>query len=284
MKGQTLSLPGLLADFREAHRRHQHPTRKTSDNKALPQLGKFSTLHCFTGVNVKNRHSKAPTRTEMKMIMALHRARRAVIMTWKHSKKRSCVRRWERAKLRIHKVLNLTIVIQFVQLKRGKIEPNGTSSALSHSVPVRREFVMYNKGESQLRLWIIIESFQRREFFIFSSDVEWEQPSVPAGFRRSRHSGVGEKLPNRISRKTSETFSPRPCRSDSSFSFPSQFSPLGHAVWANRWKRLHAWSVFCRFWLNSRFYPQDLFLDFQYPFSALQAFSVALANVTQRLK
>jgi len=25
-------------------------------------------------------------------------------------------------------------------------------------------------------------------------------------------------------------------------------------------------------------------LDFQYPFSALQAFSVALANVTQRLK
>lgn len=33
------------------------------------------------------------------------------------------------------------------QLKRGKIEPNGTSSASTHSVPVRREFVMYNKGE-----------------------------------------------------------------------------------------------------------------------------------------
>lgn len=33
-----------------------------------------------------------------------------------------------------------------LQLKRGKIEPNGTSSASTHIVPVRREFVMYNKG------------------------------------------------------------------------------------------------------------------------------------------
>lgn len=34
-----------------------------------------------------------------------------------------------------------------MQLKRGKIEPNGTSTS-SHSAPVRREFVMYNKGKS----------------------------------------------------------------------------------------------------------------------------------------
>jgi tubby-related protein 4 len=46
-------------------------------------------------------------------------------------------------------MLNLRLIIHFyAQLKRGKIEPNGTSSASTHSVPVRREFVMYNKGEN----------------------------------------------------------------------------------------------------------------------------------------
>lgn len=41
----------------------------------------------------------------------------------------------------------MLITFFYAQLKRGKIEPNGTSSASTHSVPVRREFVMYNKGE-----------------------------------------------------------------------------------------------------------------------------------------
>lgn len=33
----------------------------------------------------------------------------------------------------------------FIQLKRGKIEPNGTPT-ISHPAPLRREFVMHNKA------------------------------------------------------------------------------------------------------------------------------------------
>lgn len=37
-------------------------------------------------------------------------------------------------------------MLSFLQLKRGKIEPNGVTSSSQPQAPVRREFVMHNKA------------------------------------------------------------------------------------------------------------------------------------------
>lgn len=145
MRNQTLkSLAHPVVNL-EVHHRLQHQTKRTSDNKVLHPFDRFSTLHCSTGGSARSLKSKARMRMETKMITVLHRVPRVAIMTWKHSRKRSCGKRFGKYLLIM---LNLMLIIQFhEQLKRGKIEPNGTSSALTNSVPVRREFVMYNKGE-----------------------------------------------------------------------------------------------------------------------------------------
>lgn len=135
---------------REARPLPPHPTRRTSVSRASRRSDRFSTRRCSTGGSAKSRRSRAPTRTATGTRPGLRRAPRAAIMTWKRSKKRSCARRFER--LCNFAAAGLELGVNYAkyflsQLKRGKIEPNGTSSASTHSVPVRREFVMYNKGE-----------------------------------------------------------------------------------------------------------------------------------------
>lgn len=136
--------------IRGAHLPHLPRIKRTKDSRASRRSGRFSTRRCSTGGSAKSRRSRAPTRTATGTRPGLRRAPRAAIMTWKRSKKRSCARRFER--LCIFAAAGLELGVNyakyfFSQLKRGKIEPNGTSSASAHSVPVRREFVMYNKGE-----------------------------------------------------------------------------------------------------------------------------------------
>ncbi|XP_004533612.1 tubby-related protein 4 [Ceratitis capitata] len=103
------------------------------------------------------------------------------------------------------------------KLKRGKIEPNG-SSTYSNPAPVRREFVMHNKAP----MWNELSQVYQLDFG------------------------------GRVTQESAKNF---------------QIEFRGKQV-----------MQFGR--IDGNAYT----LDFQYPFSALQAFAVALANVTQRLK
>ncbi|XP_017478424.1 PREDICTED: tubby-related protein 4 [Rhagoletis zephyria] len=103
------------------------------------------------------------------------------------------------------------------KLKRGKIEPNG-SSIYSNPAPVRREFVMHNKAP----MWNEMSQVYQLDFG------------------------------GRVTQESAKNF---------------QIEFRGKQV-----------MQFGR--IDGNAYT----LDFQYPFSALQAFAVALANVTQRLK
>ncbi|XP_029406697.2 tubby-related protein 4 [Bactrocera dorsalis] len=103
------------------------------------------------------------------------------------------------------------------KLKRGKIEPNGSSS-YSSPAPVRREFVMHNKAP----MWNELSQVYQLDFG------------------------------GRVTQESAKNF---------------QIEFRGKQV-----------MQFGR--IDGNAYT----LDFQYPFSALQAFAVALANVTQRLK
>ncbi|XP_059611899.1 tubby-related protein 4 [Phlebotomus argentipes] len=106
------------------------------------------------------------------------------------------------------------------KLKRGKIEPNGTtsSSVCSQPAPLRREFVMHNKAP----MWNENSQVYQLDFG------------------------------GRVTQESAKNF---------------QIEFRGKQV-----------MQFGR--IDGNAYT----LDFQYPFSALQAFAVALANVTQRLK
>lgn len=99
-------------------------------------------------------------------------------------------------------------------------------------------------------------------FVPLSAHVEREQPGLSAGLWRSRYARVGEEFSNRISRKTSKREVLEAVRGviNQNAFLPAQVMQFGR--------------------IDGNAYT----LDFQYPFSALQAFSVALANVTQRLK
>ncbi|XP_072398589.1 uncharacterized protein Tusp [Diabrotica undecimpunctata] len=103
------------------------------------------------------------------------------------------------------------------KLKRGKIEPNG-SSCNNHIIPQRREFVMHNKAP----MWNENNQVYQLDFG------------------------------GRVTQESAKNF---------------QIEFRGKQV-----------MQFGR--IDGNAYT----LDFQYPFSALQAFAVALANVTQRLK
>ncbi|XP_053946460.1 tubby-related protein 4 isoform X1 [Anastrepha ludens] len=103
------------------------------------------------------------------------------------------------------------------KLKRGKIEPNGSSS-YSNPAPVRREFVMHNKAP----MWNELNQVYQLDFG------------------------------GRVTQESAKNF---------------QIEFRGKQV-----------MQFGR--IDGNAYT----LDFQYPFSALQAFAVALANVTQRFK
>ncbi|KAL9892968.1 WD40 superfamily protein Tusp [Glossina fuscipes fuscipes] len=103
------------------------------------------------------------------------------------------------------------------KLKRGRIEPNGTSHC-NNSSPVRREFVMHNKAP----MWNEMSQVYQLDFG------------------------------GRVTQESAKNF---------------QIEFRGKQV-----------MQFGR--IDGNAYT----LDFQYPFSALQAFAVALANVTQRLK
>uniref|UniRef100_A0A1A9WPG2 SOCS box domain-containing protein n=1 Tax=Glossina brevipalpis TaxID=37001 RepID=A0A1A9WPG2_9MUSC len=103
------------------------------------------------------------------------------------------------------------------KLKRGRIEPNGTSTC-NNSSPVRREFVMHNKAP----MWNEMSQVYQLDFG------------------------------GRVTQESAKNF---------------QIEFRGKQV-----------MQFGR--IDGNAYT----LDFQYPFSALQAFAVALANVTQRLK
>ncbi|XP_023308758.2 tubby-related protein 4 [Lucilia cuprina] len=103
------------------------------------------------------------------------------------------------------------------KLKRGRIEPNGTSNC-NNPAPVRREFVMHNKAP----MWNEMSQVYQLDFG------------------------------GRVTQESAKNF---------------QIEFRGKQV-----------MQFGR--IDGNAYT----LDFQYPFSALQAFAVALANVTQRLK
>ncbi|XP_061393399.1 tubby-related protein 4 [Musca vetustissima] len=103
------------------------------------------------------------------------------------------------------------------KLKRGRIEPNG-SSTCNNPAPVRREFVMHNKAP----MWNEMSQVYQLDFG------------------------------GRVTQESAKNF---------------QIEFRGKQV-----------MQFGR--IDGNAYT----LDFQYPFSALQAFAVALANVTQRLK
>uniref|UniRef100_A0A1A9Z234 SOCS box domain-containing protein n=1 Tax=Glossina pallidipes TaxID=7398 RepID=A0A1A9Z234_GLOPL len=103
------------------------------------------------------------------------------------------------------------------KLKRGRIEPNGTSHC-NNSSPVRREFIMHNKAP----MWNEMSQVYQLDFG------------------------------GRVTQESAKNF---------------QIEFRGKQV-----------MQFGR--IDGNAYT----LDFQYPFSALQAFAVALANVTQRLK
>nr|XP_015839629.1 PREDICTED: tubby-related protein 4 [Tribolium castaneum] len=104
------------------------------------------------------------------------------------------------------------------KLKRGKIEPNGSTHCNNHLIPQRREFVMHNKAP----MWNENSQVYQLDFG------------------------------GRVTQESAKNF---------------QIEFRGKQV-----------MQFGR--IDGNAYT----LDFQYPFSALQAFAVALANVTQRLK
>nr|CAH7768940.1 unnamed protein product [Callosobruchus chinensis] len=104
------------------------------------------------------------------------------------------------------------------KLKRGRIEPNGSSNCNNQTIPQRREFVMHNKAP----MWNENSQVYQLDFG------------------------------GRVTQESAKNF---------------QIEFRGKQV-----------MQFGR--IDGNAYT----LDFQYPFSALQAFAVALANVTQRLK
>ena len=88
--------------------------------------------------------------------------------------------------------------------------------------------------------------------------VERTISSISVGFRWSRDVGISEEFPNRIQRKTSEkNLRSFFVRTDASAFQVIQFGRIENNCYT---------------------------LDFEWPFSPLQAFAVALANITQRLK
>lgn len=130
------------------------------------------------------------------------------------------------------------------QLKRGKIEPNGMPS-VSQPAVLRREFVMHNKAP----MWNENSQVYQLDF----------------GGRVTQESAKNFQIEFRGQQVLFNFPSTRQTKSNTSFK---------HIGVQNNLQVMQFGRI------DGNAYT----LDFQYPFSALQAFSVALANVTQRLK
>lgn len=124
-----------------------------------------------------------------------------------------------------------------LQLKRGRIEPNG-SSCNSQTTYQRREFVMHNKAP----MWN--ENSQVYQLDFGGRVTQESAKNFQIEFR-------GKQVRNRAAGKFAAG------------------TPRDELLQVMQFGRI-----------DGNAYT----LDFQYPFSALQAFAVALANVTQRLK
>lgn len=103
------------------------------------------------------------------------------------------------------------------------------------------------------------------------TNVEWKLSGVPVRLWGSCHAGVSEKLSNWVPRKAGnfcDEIDEKLRKKLRSVRFSIRFI-----------------FVFClKVMQFGRIDGSAYTLDFQYPFAAVQAFSVALANVTQRLK
>lgn len=77
------------------------------------------------------------------MPLAMKFLMETTIKIWKHSKNRSFDKRYAKDQSKL--INDKKLVLVYLQLKRGKIEPNG-SSCNNHIIPQRREFVMHNKA------------------------------------------------------------------------------------------------------------------------------------------
>lgn len=132
------------------------------------------------------------------------------------------------------------------QLKRGKIEPNGTPT-FTQPAPLRREFVMHNKAP----MWN--ENSQVYQLDFGGRVTQESAKNFQIEFRGKQ---VGGKLYLLKTLDFRKLFINYMCLSRYIFQV-MQFGRIDGNAYT---------------------------LDFQYPFSALQAFAVALANVTQRLK
>lgn len=146
--------------------------------------------------------------------------------------------------------------IQF-QLKRGKIEPNGLPS-VSQPAVLRREFVMHNKAP----MWNENSQVYQLDF----------------GGRVTQESAKNFQIEFRGQQVTKLRGGVHKVRiNDISLTFQCT---LHLQFAACPFNTIHNQQVMQFGRIDGNAYT----LDFQYPFSALQAFSVALANVTQRLK
>lgn len=122
-----------------------------------------------------------------------------------------------------------------------------------------REFVLHNKVIQMSTT--IIELLTCWIKYILGALLERSVPSVSTGLWWARNPGVGQELSNRTSRKA------------------GQFE--GHYLCSlNLFNNASIIQVMQFGRIDGNAYT----LDFQYPFCALQALAVALANVTQRLK
>lgn len=130
------------------------------------------------------------------------------------------------------------------QLKRGKIEPNGTPT-FTQPAPLRREFVMHNKAP----MWNENSQVYQLDF----------------GGRVTQESAKNFQIEFRGKQVSGKTLS------------------LDYKTLDCRKLFINYYRVF-QVMQFGRIDGNAYTLDFQYPFSALQAFAVALANVTQRLK
>lgn len=107
--------------------------------------------------------------------------------------------------------------ILFFQLKRGKIEPNGTPT-ITQPAPLRREFVMHNKAP----MWN--ENSQVYQLDFGGRVTQESAKNFQIEFRGKQVSLMGVSA------------AARPFH----FMFVSLLIFAGHAIWSHRWKRVHS--------------------------------------------
>ena len=123
------------------------------------------------------------------------------------------------------------------------------------------------------------------------SHVERSQPSLPAGLWRKGHSGIGKELSSRVQRAAGaylcsvKTYELRTllCKNLEDKT-TSEVAKIETWHYFNYTVTFYSHFSSIQVMQFGRIDNNAYTLDFQYPFTAVQAFAVALANVTQRLK